>query len=77
MVCLELDFQFAAPLTVAAAGIGRRTGGGVAVGLRKRERERGSRVKSQDSWYEWYDLLRVSRFWMSVAMQGLATALVL
>lgn len=44
---------------------------------RERESERESRVKSQDSWYEWYDLLRVSRFWMSVAMQGLAKALVL
>ena len=34
MVCLELNFQFAAPLAVAAGGLGRRTGGGVAVGFR-------------------------------------------
>lgn len=46
MVCLELDFQFSAPLTVAAGGIGRRTGGGVAAGFRE------SWVKSQDSWCE-------------------------
>jgi len=35
MVCLELNFQFAALLAVAAGGLGRRTGGGVAVGFRE------------------------------------------
>lgn len=70
MVGLELASQFAASLTVAVGGIGRRTRGGVAVGFRE------SRVRSQDSWCEWYGLLGVWRFWMSGAMQGRAEALV-
>lgn len=71
MVCLELASQFAASLVVAEDGIGRRTGGGVAFGFRAGW---GVRIPGL---FGMYDLLRISRFWMSGAVEGLAGALVI